>query len=93
MADEQDHETAPTSQQPTQRPSKNKAVQNITGKVIDAKKVLEAVGVLPIIQPVPCSTFGVLLIFVSVPPAGFTWFFSSIGTVSIFVPPLTLPML
>ena len=56
--------------------------KNLKGRVKGAKRALESAGVLPKIHPVPWTTFVVLLIFVSVPPVGFTYFFSSIGQVS-----------
>ncbi|GMH50432.1 hypothetical protein TrRE_jg3222 [Triparma retinervis] len=78
-------ETAQQSQTPQESQSTGDEISsssnsnNIKGKVIGAKKALENVGVLPTIHPVPWSTFIVLLFFVSVPPVGFAYFFSSMG--------------
>ena len=59
--------------------SSSRVISGAATKMKGAATQLENLGVLPKIQPIPWTTFLVLLIFVSVPPIGFCVAFSSIG--------------
>ncbi|GMH95389.1 hypothetical protein TrST_g10751 [Triparma strigata] len=56
-----------------------KSVSSLKGNIKSVQNKMENLGMLPKIEPVPWPTFIFLLVCVAVPPAGFTFAFSSMG--------------